>query len=252
MYCVILVRPKQDGSFLWSHDLSRDLQKVDTKWTRFPTGLDGLAFAFRLPTSFYWIRYIICLVYILTHRWGSVIWDKTSTLRIQTHILITNVWNSLTLFHDQTHIEFLIYRYFRCKIHDIIEINRFSQFCAKMGVLTHLWTKRPTFGTKRPPPLYCPVTVINHDDVIKLKHFPRYWPFVRGIHRWPVNSPHKGQWRGALMFSFICARIYGWVNNCEAGDSRRHRAYYDVIAIFKAELSLITTRIILILILVIC
>ena len=21
---------------------------------------------------------------------------------------------------------------------------------------------------------------------------PRYWPFVRGIHRWPVNSPHKG------------------------------------------------------------
>ena len=43
-----------------------------------------------------------------------------------------------------------------------------------------------------------------HDDVIKWKHFPRDWPFVRGIHRWPVNSPHKGQWRGALMFSFIC------------------------------------------------
>ena len=40
-----------------------------------------------------------------------------------------------------------------------------------------------------------------HDDVIKWKHFPRYWPFVRGIHRSPVNSPHKGQWPGALMFS---------------------------------------------------
>ena len=37
-----------------------------------------------------------------------------------------------------------------------------------------------------------------HDDVIKWKHFQRYWPFVRGIHRWPVNSPHKGQWRGAF------------------------------------------------------
>ena len=35
-----------------------------------------------------------------------------------------------------------------------------------------------------------------HDDVIKWKHFPRYWPFVRGIHRSPVISPHKGQWRG--------------------------------------------------------
>ena len=42
---------------------------------------------------------------------------------------------------------------------------------------------------------------ILHDDVIKWKHYPRYWPFVRGIHRSPVNSPHKGQWRGALMFS---------------------------------------------------
>ena len=35
---------------------------------------------------------------------------------------------------------------------------------------------------------------ICHDDVIKKKHFPRYWPFVWGIHRSPVNSPHKGQW----------------------------------------------------------
>ena len=49
----------------------------------------------------------------------------------------------------------------------------------------------------------------NHDDVIKWKHFPRYWPFVQGIHRSPVNSPHKGQWRGALMFSLICAWING-------------------------------------------
>ena len=37
-----------------------------------------------------------------------------------------------------------------------------------------------------------------HDDVIKWKHIPRYWPFVRGIHRSPVNSPHQGQWRGAI------------------------------------------------------
>ena len=56
-----------------------------------------------------------------------------------------------------------------------------------------------------------------HDDVIKWKHFPRYWPLVRGIHRSPVNSPHKGQWRGALMFSLTCAlnkrlskQSWGW------------------------------------------
>ena len=69
---------------------------------------------------------------------------------------------------------------------------------------------------------------VIHDDVITWKHFPRYWPFVRGIHRSPVNSPHKGQWRGALMFSLICVWINGWLNNRGAGDSRRYRAHCDV------------------------
>ena len=68
----------------------------------------------------------------------------------------------------------------------------------------------------------------EHDDVIKWKHFPRYWPFVRGIHRSPVNSPHKGQWRGALMFTLIWARIHCWVNTREAGDLRRYPAHCDV------------------------
>ena len=49
-----------------------------------------------------------------------------------------------------------------------------------------------------------------------------------GIHRSPVNFPHKGQWRGALMFSLICARINGWVNTREAGDLRCHPAHHDV------------------------
>ena len=70
---------------------------------------------------------------------------------------------------------------------------------------------------------------IHHDEVIKWKHFPRYWPFVRKIHRSPMNFPHKGQWRGALMFALICVWINGWVNNREAGDLRRNRAHYDVI-----------------------
>ena len=45
----------------------------------------------------------------------------------------------------------------------------------------------------------------------------------------PVNSPHKGQWRGAWMFSLISACINAWVNNREAGDLRRHRGHYDAI-----------------------
>ena len=75
----------------------------------------------------------------------------------------------------------------------------------------------------------CVASISSHyDDVIKWKHFPRYWPSVRGNHRSQVNSPHKGQWRGALMFSLISAWINDWVNNRDASDLRRHRAHYDV------------------------
>ena len=91
-----------------------------------------------------------------------------------------------------------------------------SSFVLPYGVTEPQWVQLEILGNQ-------------HDDVIKWKYFPRYWPFVRGIHRSPVNSPHKGQWRGALMFSLICARINGWVKTREAGDLRRYHAHYDVI-----------------------
>ena len=52
-----------------------------------------------------------------------------------------------------------------------------------------------------------------------------------GIHRYPAKFLHKDQWRGALMFSLICARLNGWVNNREAGDLGRYQALYDVTVI---------------------
>ena len=55
-----------------------------------------------------------------------------------------------------------------------------------------------------------------------------YWPFVRRIRRWPVDSPHIGQWRGALMFSFICALTNSWENCLDTCDLRRHRAHYNI------------------------
>ena len=48
--------------------------------------------------------------------------------------------------------------------------------------------------------------------------------------RVPVNTTHKGQWRGALIFSLKCAWGNGWANNLYAGDLRRHRTHYDVTA----------------------
>ena len=55
----------------------------------------------------------------------------------------------------------------------------------------------------------------KYDDVIKWNHFPRYWSFVRVIHRSPVNSPHKGQWCRALVFDLrmnkrLSKQSWGW------------------------------------------
>ena len=59
----------------------------------------------------------------------------------------------------------------------------------------------------------------------QMETFSALLAIVRGIPRFPANSPHKGQWRGALMFSLI----NDWVTNRGTGDLRRHRAHYDVI-----------------------
>ena len=93
------------------------------------------------------------------------------------------------------------------------------------------------FPSQRPVMLHS--CTDHHDDVIKWKHSPRYWPFVRGIHRSPVNSPHKGQWRGALMFALIYAWTNSWVNNQNAGDLRCYHAHYDVIVMITKHLPIL-------------
>ena len=50
------------------------------------------------------------------------------------------------------------------------------------------------------------------------------WRETSSNHRSQVDSPHKGQWRGALIFSSTIS----WANNLDAGDLRRHRAHFDV------------------------
>ena len=49
---------------------------------------------------------------------------------------------------------------------------------ATLGKSTNVWT-------------HLVFEIMYHENVIKWNHFPRYWPFVRGFHRSPVNSPHK-------------------------------------------------------------
>ena len=64
------------------------------------------------------------------------------------------------------------------------------------------------------------------DDVIKWKHFPRYWPFVRGTQRSPMDSPHKGQCRSVPDKQ---------LSKQSRTNLRRHRAHYHTIAILSGN-----------------
>ena len=71
----------------------------------------------------------------------------------------------------------------------------------------------------------------------QMETFSALLAILLGIHRYPVISPHKGQWGGALMFYLICAWMHDWVNNREARDLRCYRAHYDVIVIHLTQVS---------------
>ena len=105
-------------------------------------------------------------------------------------------------------------------------ISLFSQlcFCTSADGIA-LWSTVISSGTMIANPG-------SHGDVIKWKFFPGYWPFVRGIHRSPMDSPHKGQWHGALMFYLICAWTNGWAYNRDTGDLSRYHSHYDVTAMW--------------------
>ena len=83
----------------------------------------------------------------------------------------------------------------------VFRVAHHSRYCRKF-ILVHY---RAAF--------YLSVSWWRH----QMETFQRYWPFVRGIHRSPVNYPHKGHWRRAR----------------ETGDLRRHRAHYDVIVMYN-------------------
>ena len=64
-------------------------------------------------------------------------------------------------------------------------------------------------------------------DIIKWKHFPRYWPFVRGTHRWPVKSPHKVTRSFGVFFDLrlnkrLRKQSYGWWPDSPSRSLWRH------------------------------
>ena len=77
---------------------------------------------------------------------------------------------------------------------DVISIQcRIDSFCSVLAQLLvrklHLLHRR--YYRKNTISLRTWIVCAQHDEVIKWKHFLRYWPFARGIHQSPVNSWRK-------------------------------------------------------------
>ena len=97
------------------------------------------------------------------------------------------------------------------------------------SVHVRFWIKTmPTHAVKCKWLFCCTVIKISVTDFHSVLMMPASWLVTcAGNSPVPVNSPHQGQWRGALMFSLICVWINGWINNREAGDLRRQRGHND-------------------------
>ena len=75
------------------------------------------------------------------------------------------------------------------------------------------------------------LTLSSHDDVIKWKHFPRYWSFVResiGDPSVTGRFPSQRPVTRSIDVSFDLRLKISWANNRDAGDLRRQCPHYDV------------------------
>ena len=105
------------------------------------------------------------------------------------------------------------------KFRILIPLISFYEAMWKWTIYTSRWVGIPMRFTEQ-----------NHDDVIKWKHFPRYWPFVRGIHRSPVNSPTQRPvtWSFDVFFDLrpnkrLSKQSWGWWFETPSHPLWRHR-----------------------------
>ena len=84
------------------------------------------------------------------------------------------------------------------------------------------------------------LTYLNQmlDADSQIETLPRYWPFTRGIHRSPVNSPKKGQWRGALRVFYLrlnkqlSKHWWGWEFETPSSPLWRHSNVDEMLTVF--------------------
>ena len=157
---------------------------------------------------------------------GRIVLGARWTHEIHTHWKSPHRTRKTSCLKIMRRLSMFVYSFWILSYKHQFQFNSFTNSTVTVTV-----TLKTTSRNFQHPKLRAVAMLDLHDDVIKWKHFPRYKPFVRGIHRSPVNSRHKhdkGQWHRTHMFSLICAWIKSWVNTRESGDLRRHHAHYAV------------------------
>ena len=190
-------------------------------------------FVFREKRAFK-VKFVFCIVYLILHAYTPVLgidvnrycMDFAREFYTKRNKMCASIWNQPQKFSGKPNQVHTLSSQ-SVRIYDLSHPCPSGFFCWYWGSRSdhgEYWknitmirrltvlTIEPHRNTADSVHISC-LLVSSHDDFIKWKHFPRYLPFVRGIHRSPVNSPHKGQWRGALMFSLICAWKNCWATN---------------------------------------
>ena len=186
MFCGVLVQ-----NFVWN---SKGVFEISHK-TFF-----GLTYG--RPRFLYRFHFTMMYIHINTHSFCLFIMNiKLSQTSLQNIADCFRILCQITFLKLRLHISWFIFNALRCVLNNCYFADKIykcffwnESHCTLIHYIPHICSWRPNGQY-----------VSHHDDIIKWKHFPRYWRFVREIQRSTLDSHHKGRWHGALMFFFSSA-----------------------------------------------
>ena len=99
----------------------------------------------------------------------------------------------------------------------------------------HFDTRYLVFCNISPPRMFLPLDLLSEYRIQHGAIGPLFvtsshstWKFCRRVSGFATDCPCGVWWRGALMYSLICAWTNVWANHRDTGDLRRRRFHYDV------------------------
>ena len=179
---------------------------------------------FNLPIPLWWLReYMLCLIITIK----SEVWTITHCLGLGHETMVSAV--CLSFFFSGLHAHTITICFNRLFLFFKMPTIEY-RFHVSQGHTCLLMNPPPT--SPHPSPAHLRYILARFLTLLLSQashsHQRLHVPVCYQARRIIIRSPHKGQWRGAVIFSLICAWINAWVNNREAGHLRCYRAHYDV------------------------